>query len=319
MTESSIDINAAVYRDRRAGLIVFGILEIGIGALCALMIPMMFLAGFLAPEVMSGFDRRTLVMGPFVYGTMATVLIWLGIGSLLCRRWARTLLLILSWSWLLMGISMAGVLAWLMRFLQPGDAAGIVLWIVLFILVVFGILLPGAMIIFYRSPHVQATCEARDPRPRWTEACPSPVLTNSLWLGLGAAFILVSSITGPNVVPMFGFLQTGAVATVVLVLGSVCLLYLAYATYRLRPAGWWGTLIATILVSASWAATFARVDLSEFYRKSGTPEQQIEQINNLGLFPGRSVLWLNLGFSILFVMYLLWLRKYFRKTITSHG
>jgi hypothetical protein len=317
MTESPNGEATAGTQKWRAGLIMFGILEIGVGALCALAVPLIFLAGLFAPEAMNGMDRRTMIMGPFVYGTLAVILVWLGIGSILCRRWARTLLLILAWSWLLMGVSLMIVLAGFMRLSPPMDGAGALIWIVLFVIVLLGVLLPGIMILFYRCPHVRATCEMLDPQPRWTDACPSPVLTNSLWLGLGALYLLVFSVTGPNVVPLFGALQDGSIATVIVLLLALCLMYLAYSTYRLRHAGWWGTLLLTAMSFASGAVTFARVDLADFYRKSGYPEQQIAQFGSLGMLTGRSALWINLGLFAVFVIYLLWLKKYFRENLSS--
>ena len=47
------------------------------------------------------------------------------------------------------------------------------------------VLLPIAWVLFYRSRHVQATCEARDPVARWTDACPLPVLALRVCLKKG--------------------------------------------------------------------------------------------------------------------------------------
>jgi len=39
------------------------------------------------------------------------------------------------------------------------------------------VLLPGAFLLFYRSPSVAETCQARDPSPQWTDGCPPRLLT----------------------------------------------------------------------------------------------------------------------------------------------
>ena len=49
-----------------------------------------------------------------VYGGLAAVLICLGIGSIQARRWARALLLIFSWSWLLLGIMTTVMIGFIM-------------------------------------------------------------------------------------------------------------------------------------------------------------------------------------------------------------
>ena len=74
------------------------------------------------------------------------------------------------------------------------------------------VIIPGALVLFYRSPHVKATCEARDPVVRWTDACPLPVLAVSLMLGLGAAWMPVMIVASRSVVPCFGCYLSGAPA-----------------------------------------------------------------------------------------------------------
>jgi hypothetical protein len=58
------------------------------------------------------------------------------------------------------------------------------------------VLLPAIWTYFYRSPHVKATCEARDPVARWTDACPLPVLGFCLWLLFSVPMLLVMPISG---------------------------------------------------------------------------------------------------------------------------
>jgi len=56
------------------------------------------------------------------------------------------------------------------------------------------IVLPGGLILVYQSRHTKATCEARDPVPRWTDACPLPVLALSLMLGFGVVLVTTHSL-----------------------------------------------------------------------------------------------------------------------------
>lgn len=301
------------YADRRAGLIFFGAVAIGVGALCALLVPLFFLAQFLMPPSASGLNVRTMVTAVASYSAMAVVFIWLGIGSILCRRWARTLLLILSWSWFLAGILMTGMLFWFAQVLFPADAPDPVIWVVMTIAAFVCIALPGVMGLFYQSTHVKATCDARDPAPNWTDKCPIPVLTNSLWLGLGSFWLVASTLTNQAVVPMFGYLLSGIPAELVLLISAAGGFYLAWRSYQMKISAWWGILAATALVSLSAAMTFSRIDLLDFYRKSGYSEQQVAQIGNLGFLTGRFMVWSIIVFFFLFLVYLLWIKKYFSR------
>ena len=172
MNGSSSPISPVEHKDQRAGLIFFGALTIGVGALCAVLVPLLFLAQFLMPASASGLNGRAMATAVISYCAMAVVFIWLGIGSILCRRWARTLLLILTWSWFLSGILMIGIMIWFAQALFPTDTPDPIVWIVMIITAVFGVLLPGAMGLFYQGKHVKATCEARDPAPNWTGQMP---------------------------------------------------------------------------------------------------------------------------------------------------
>jgi hypothetical protein len=91
--------------DRRTGLAVFGILEILLGALAALMIPLMILGQAMAARAnQDAMAVRQLAPAMVTYIVISAVLIGVGIGSCKTRRWARALSLVLAWSWLATGI-----------------------------------------------------------------------------------------------------------------------------------------------------------------------------------------------------------------------
>src|SRR4051794_25240629 len=92
------------YKDRKAGLIVFGVLTLLGGCLCALLVPLTIFAQMVAPHEGPQLNHQAMIPGVVLYAAMAIALIWLGIGSIQARRWARALLLIGSWSALGMGI-----------------------------------------------------------------------------------------------------------------------------------------------------------------------------------------------------------------------
>src|SRR5690348_15437184 len=82
------------YNDRSRGLVVFGVLTILLGVLSGLMIGLMLLGHALSarnPNAPAP-SFAMILPGLLMYGGLAVVLIWLGIGSIKARRWARALL-----------------------------------------------------------------------------------------------------------------------------------------------------------------------------------------------------------------------------------
>jgi hypothetical protein len=305
------------FKDQRPGLIAFGIVEIVLGGLCALMALLASLAVVLESRAGGGLEWRAMGPAVAVYAALSVTLVWLGIGSILCRRWARALSLVVSWSVLLVGVISMCLFVIFVRALAAGrgadsQAAFVMLAVVEILLALFTVVIPGAMVIFYHRRHVKATCEARDPVIRWTDTCPLPVLATSLWFGVGSLWFLAMPLMYGSIVPLFGVLVSGTKATVMILAGSALWIYLAWATYRLKIAGWWTALVAFALFSVSAAITFLKVDPMEMYRRLGYPEEQIDQIRSLGVVTGRTVTWWTILFFLLFLIYLLWIRKYFR-------
>jgi peptidoglycan biosynthesis protein MviN/MurJ (putative lipid II flippase) len=102
----------AEFKDRRSGLIGLGILVILVGCVCALLVPLMLLGQAMSAKATGGEpDYRMMIPAAVTYAVMAVAFVWLGIGSIMARRWARALLLILAWGWLVMGVVMVGFMA----------------------------------------------------------------------------------------------------------------------------------------------------------------------------------------------------------------
>jgi hypothetical protein len=256
-----------------------------------------------------------------MYGVLAAMFIWLGIGSVRRRRWARTLMLIVSWSWFLSGVVILGMSVFLLPTLMAGVPAGpaklIVLTMAAGMMFFIFILLPATFIIFYQSKHVKATCEQRDSASNWTDACPSPVLTLSLCFGFGAVLMLPMIFLGNVALPFFGMLLSGVPGILFYFFLIALTLYLAWGLYRLQPLAWWIALGTVVLMTLSSALTFLRVDPIEMYRLMGYPQEMIEQIQRLNFFNGSLIVWVSVGFSAALVGYLLWIKRYFRPALRS--
>lgn len=313
------------FKDRRGGLIGFGVVLLVVGCICALFVPLMLLGQAMASQTTGvPTDYRMIIPGVVMYGGLAVAFSWLGIGSIMARRWARALVLILAWLWFVTGVISIGFMAaFLPRILStqptggqqlPHAALVVTMVFMLGFMSVAFLVLPGLLVLFYRSPHVKATCEARDPVRRWTDACPLPVLGLSLVLGIGVVSMLPMLFAYHSVAPCFGRLVTGAPGAGI-ILGIIGLWsYCAWATYRLKPAGWWAAMIGFGVMMVSALLTFPQVDLIEMYRLMGYPEQQIQQIQQYNFFTGPTMtVFMTLGALPCFG-YLVYVKKYFPKT-----
>jgi hypothetical protein len=169
------------YKDRSVGLIIFGILTILLGCLSGLLVLLMLVGQAMSARTTgASAPFSTILPGIFIYGALAVALVWLGIGSIMARRWARALLLIFSWSWLSLGLFIVVMMAFFMPKMManmsssgttdhPAMTSSMIAGMMFVMFLVFGVLfviLPVVWTFFYNSRHVKATCEMRDPATR---------------------------------------------------------------------------------------------------------------------------------------------------------
>src|SRR5262249_2782346 len=138
-------------------------------------------------------------------------------------------------------------------------------------------------VFFYSSRHVKATCEARDPVPRWTDACPLPVLTMSLWLGFGAPPLALMPVAYHGVVPCFGIFLIGAPGGLIYLLMAAIWAWSAWRLYHLDVRAWWLMLLVLVLFAVSSVVTYTHHDILEVYRLMGFPDAQIQQLQKSGM------------------------------------
>jgi hypothetical protein len=315
------------YKDRSTGLMVFGILTLLLGGLCGLFILVMLLGQVVAARTNpDSANLAAALPAVVIYGVLAVTLVWLGIGSIMARRWARALLLIFSWSWLVMGIIMLVVMGFVMPKVlanlpsagtanqpaMPPGAIGAVMFFMFIFFGVFFVLAPAIWVFFYNSRHVKATCEARDSTTRWTDACPLPVLGLCLWLLFAVPMLLLMPLVGHGVMPFFGIFLTGLPGGLLCLLVAAIWTYAAWLIYHLRPQGWWLILVALIVFMVSSLLTFARHDVLEMYQLMGYPQTQIDQMQKTGLLTGNRMGWLMALSALPFLGYLFFVKKYFR-------
>jgi hypothetical protein len=311
------------FQDQSTGLTLFGVFQILIGCVCAFM-ALGVVVSVMAPMPGAIQDRslnaRLMIPGIITYLELAVAFIWLGAGSILARRWARALIVILSWLWLTMGV--AAMIAMVVMLPAMGASMQqqgkippqmVVVTQVIIVAVLAGIyvLLPVLFLLFYQRASVRATCQWRDPQTRWTDRCPAPVLALSVVLAYSAMSMPTSAVYG-CVAPFFGVLISGAAGAAVLLLTTLLSALLCWGTYRLKMAAWWGALLLGIAGTVSTALTFSRVGSMEMYEKMGLSGSQLEMIQKTGAAEWVSMArGVSIMAGIVLLGYLLYVRRYF--------
>ena len=151
------------------------------------------------------------------------------------------------------------------------------------------------------------------PVPRWTDACPLPVLAMSLMLALGAVMILFMPVCYNGVVPFFGRLLSGWMGSTLCVLMVALWSYCAWAMYRLNPLGWALTVAGLGLMAGSASITFAQVDLIEMYRLMNYSEEQIRLIQHTGITNSPAMRILMIAGWVPMFGFLLYVKKFFQR------
>jgi len=322
MTDYEETLQSSDFKDRKTGLVVFGILHIIFGGFCALMVPFMIF-GMIASTVLdnsAAAPMRPTMMIPalLLYVLLAVWFICMGIGSIKARRWARALILVSSCLWLISGIGGLIFMLLLMPDIygqmgesgqMPPVVARIMKYVMAGFMTVFYGIIPAVLVLFYGSKNVKATCEFRDSRVRWTDKCPLPVLALSLIFGFWAVSMLFTLFYG-WAIPFFGFILTGLSGAGVVLLAILLFGYVAWGTYRLSIKAWWCAVLVIIAWALSTAITFSRVSILDFYEKMNFPEQQLDIMKRFSISQDYMVLFLGL-WAVAFLGYLLYTRRYF--------
>ena len=318
------------YKDRRIGLIIFGITLMVFGALCLLFVPLAVFVQVMTVKTTGQSNLRMILPSILVYAGMGVLFVTLGIGSIKSRRWARALTLVLCWAWLVTGAITIVMFVWIGPTVfhavaeiegdpLPPSALTVIILVGVCFFGVFFVLFPGLLILFYGSSNVKATVEAMDPRPRWTDACPLPVLGVSLLTGFAAMTLLTMPVAYNGALPLFGAILSGFAGGIGWLVLAALLGYAAWSIYRLRVTGWWIMVAVLAVFTVSNVITFSRVDLMDLYRRMGYPEHQLELFEKMNIFsPGQIVVW-NVVCAISIVGYLIFIKKHFQRALPTRS
>lgn len=312
------------FKDKKTSLMVCGILQILLGSFCLMAVPMMIF-GMIASKV-SGQDGgqavniKMMIPSVLVYLALGAWLIVMGIGSIKARRWARSLILVVSWFWLICGVCglifMLQIIPKMFGQMPEGSEVGarfqIVMKVVMFgFMTFFYIVIPGVFVLCYKGRDVKATCEYRNRQPCWTDKCPLPVLSFSVMCTIWAVSMLSMIFCG-GVIPFFGVILSGVSGSIVTLVLASLLGYAAWGMYKLDIRAWWCGLLVTVCWFISVLITFSSTNIGVYYEKMGFPAEQVETMSQqFGALWGSTMsvfmgLWV-----IAIVVYLMYIRKYF--------
>lgn len=315
----------------KVGLILFGLGLIFIGLLFVLM-AVLFLAMFIfvIPKLPNPNPQVPMPnMWPIALMELvfASVIIVLGIGTFMAKRWARKIMLILSWCGLSAGLFGILFFSFFMGSFfdtafnsAPNMTPGVITGMKIAMMVMMGIfyiILPGLFVLFFQSKYVLKAVEYYDPKENWMDACPTPVFAVSLFSALGSLFVGVFGLMmlSFNFPPFAGaVIPVWGIALWSLVMGAV-MIYISIGFYHVDIKAWWTAIILVIIGGATYNFIFFKMmDPMSTYQKMNIPAEQIEQMQKTGFFAMyksmSNMIWVMMA---PYLAYLLFIRKYFIK------
>jgi len=320
------------FKDRSPGLVAFGIIHIVLGGFCALFVPFTLMATFASMAIDEGASASTspimMIPGLISYILMAIWFIGMGIGSIKARRWARAMILVGSWFWLISGAFALIVMAFMLpgMYDQMGETGGVteamtrvIMYISMGFMALFYVILPGLFVAFYGSRHVKATCEHKDTTVRWTDRCPLPVLAISMASAVFASWLPMMGVYG-WALPLFGTVVSGPTGAVVVVILMALLIYVSYGTYKLNIGAWWCATLAIAVWGCSVVISFTRISMVDLYAAMNLPVEQLELMEQYDMLDGVPMVLMTGAWAAILLGYLLYIKRYFvESTETSNS
>lgn len=340
------------YKDRRASLIISGIIlaliGVGVGLLSAFYIlffsffsdAMMAAAppspaGTPAPTDLFGDGMQDLMVGAGVmYGVVALGFLVIGAGNVFLRRWSRPLALILSSAWIYFGlVSMMWMLVSFsamreMMYEQmaadgaappgmgPDAMVGFMIGFNLVFLFIFGVMLPALIFWLNMSQDAKITLEFCDRKPRWTDRCPVPLLGLAVFAAASGVMTIASAFWIPFM-PVFGHVLTGQTARIFWLGIAVVLLVIGWGAYRKMLVAWALALVLVIAGTFSGAVSFRRLDWAEMYDMMGIPipdDQMLEMTRMMeAMYSGSSMIVAMILAALPVLAYLIWVLRFFKQ------
>ena len=313
------------FKNRRGWLTAFGIAEILIGCVIVLFLGLAVFAMRQVPANASAPapDARAIAMMAVFYVVLAFAFVIIGIGSIQARRWARVAMLIVGWTWLIIGIISTVALALLLPMIMsnaqqqattpmPAGFDTIFRVVMMVFLGLFFILLPLVFVLFYSSKNVRLTCESASGAPS-TRTKPVAVWVATIWFALGGVGYIFVFLR--PVFPLMGVVLRGWSAVVTAIAIEIFHIWLSWNLYRQRALAWKVAIGWLIFGWISLLVTETRFGLEGMYRVMGYSDAEIALILRFAKYG------LGIGAvgAVAFLIFLLATRKHFMPDTPSQA
>jgi MFS family permease len=282
------------------------------------------------PEAQNPHLPGTMIASAALYAGLGLGIAWLGIGAILTRRWAWKLALSAGWLWVLcitMGVISYGfILPQIFSNLMsaslasspsggaPGASAlgggEIALITAILVITLMFYLAPAvALIIVFGLKSTRLTCEFRDPKPRWTDAVPVPVLVIWLLYAVTGLALVAFAPFYLGLLPLPGLPFKPPFTSIIWAVVLAAVVFAARDLAAMRRRGWWLTLALVILGGAGAVGMMSQFNLMEMYRDSHIPEEQLKQMEPM--VSGLRLWKIPAVSTIILTCYVFWLRRFF--------
>lgn len=214
------------------------------------------------------------------YYLIAMLFIPLSYGHLRPRRWTRALSLALLWSWLVLGIPILIIFAFVL--FSAKDLSLSSALIILILLAASYLLLPWLLIRFYGSGKVIQAFESADPHTYWIDSRPLPILV----LGILFIFYIIAlhvPLFFNGIVPLFGAWLSGMNGYILLDVLILILIGLTWGILRQRIWAWWGSVIYFTLLTSSLIITLLKVSFPEMLAAMSFPPFEMDIFQGMPL------------------------------------
>jgi hypothetical protein len=272
-------------KDRALVFKAIGALLLVVGVAAALLGPAEMYCFYLFSEG-GRFHYEGFGFGSFMFGNIACQIIGyyllailfvaLGYGHIRVRRWARTLVLTLLWSWLVVGVPLTIVFLFIL--FSTKDLSPVVALIAVISLGLSYPAAPGLLIWLYRSQSVRTIFERS--QPSWLDRLPMPILVLGL-LFVFYAVVLHVPIFFRGLFPLFGVWLSGLQGILALDVSIACLACLAWGVLRQRTWAWWGSLAYFSLLTSSLVLTLLRSSYAAILSRVDFPPTEMEALQGL--------------------------------------
>lgn len=272
------------------------------------------------------------------YGGLGVLFLSVAYGCITYRRWARPFALTLGWGWIFMGITMlvslsvmmGGIKDMMSRTMEqaaktsPGGAAmppmdGIFTFIMVIyfvMILIFLIALPAVILWLQWGDDVRRTYESRDPKVRWTDRQPAPLIGMTIAATLFAACSIPSLLMLQN--PLMKPFLPDSPLKYLWILVPFAWGYVAWGTYRRQIAAW--VLSLAVLGAGVWFGYIALTDTNwgELYKQMGIPDQSLADVTEMmtEIYKPSRMGVLMAGSMLPPIAFLIWVLRYFRRTNT---